>query len=740
MVKVLRKVLVFLFILGGQFVAAQNISIESFKLLENDLTANLEGTKEYDQNGDIAALIKVITTEQGFVFDNGMVGIVKTQQRVGEVWVYVPQGTKKIMIRHQQLGSLKEYYYFDVSIEKARTYEMKLTTGKVETFVKRSAGKQYVEFNVIPINAMVEIDDVPLEVDNMGYAEQSMPYGTYNYRVSCANYHTEAGKIVLSAEGKVRKEITLRPNFGWIDINGSDEYHGAHVYVDNERIGQLPLKTDGIKSGVHRIKVQKSLYKPYERQILVEDSKTTSLTVTMTPNFASVTFIADAESEIWVDEKLKGKGQCTINLELGKYTVEVKKPSHRTVSEVVNVTNIGERTIQLPSPMPIYGVLDVTSVPSHATIYIDGIKVGEAPLIKDDILLGMHKVVFEKEGYASVEKRIELVDEGIDVILSAELPKVEVVTITSEPSGASVMIDGVYKGNTPLTETFSLGEHSIVFSKSGYFEENINVIVDGHTNSLNQKLRSSSEEVRITTKPSEAKISIDGSFKGYSPLTTTLARGNHLLVVQKEGYNSVSTYKSIPTTTEGEIYFKLDKAPKVKAPKAPKAPKEPKTEKEKKEKIVYSKYYKNLAWYIEGNANYDIQNSYLEGWSGGLTTGLYLLGLNAEVGYLTNEYSDALALKFGYGFRIGRRFLMTPQIGFEVKNVRFVKDWGDWNVEYYDAVMSNIDFRSFDYFTTASCRFQFCFNRFFALCVTPEYNWIENAINVKAGLVINLGL
>ena len=48
-------------------VKAQNISVVSFKLLENDLTANTTGTIERDQNGEVAALIKVVTIEQGFV-------------------------------------------------------------------------------------------------------------------------------------------------------------------------------------------------------------------------------------------------------------------------------------------------------------------------------------------------------------------------------------------------------------------------------------------------------------------------------------------------------------------------------------------------------------------------------------------------------------------------------------------------------------------------------------------------
>ena len=78
--------LLLLFILCGTFVSAQNISVTSFKLLENDLTANTAGTMERDQNGEVAALIKVVTTEQGFVFDGGMVGVTKTKQMTGAAW------------------------------------------------------------------------------------------------------------------------------------------------------------------------------------------------------------------------------------------------------------------------------------------------------------------------------------------------------------------------------------------------------------------------------------------------------------------------------------------------------------------------------------------------------------------------------------------------------------------------------------------------------------------------------
>ena len=418
--KTIRKILPLLLVWCVQVAMAQgSIGVTSFRLLETDQTANIKGSTERDQNGDVAALIKVATTEQGFVFDGGMVGIVKTRQEVGEIWVYVPHGIKKITIKHPQLGVLRDYW-FPCPIEKARTYEMILSTGKVETIVTHSVNKQFVVFTVKPANASVELDGMPLEVDGEGFAEKSMVYGTYDYRVSCANYHTEAGKLTVSSAGKVEMNISLNPNFGWIDVKGTSEYHGAQVYIDGERIGQLPLKSGALKSGTYRVKVFKPLYKPFEQQVTVTDNTTSTLNISLVPNFANVTLAAEPECEIWIDGKQKGTGRWEGQLEIGEYNVECKRESHRTRSEVVRVTTREALTVQLPAPTPILSTLEVTSTPSRAKVYIDGIEAGETPLIKSDVLVGMRKVVLVKDGYAPSEKNIEIA-ENVNNILVASL-------------------------------------------------------------------------------------------------------------------------------------------------------------------------------------------------------------------------------------------------------------------------------------------------------------------------------
>ena len=104
-----RFLSLFLFFMLTCFCASAQIAVTSFSLLENDLTANTSGTMVTDQNGDKCALIKVETTQTGFTFNAGQLGVTKTEQHPGEIWVYVPAGVRRISISHPQLGVLRDY-------------------------------------------------------------------------------------------------------------------------------------------------------------------------------------------------------------------------------------------------------------------------------------------------------------------------------------------------------------------------------------------------------------------------------------------------------------------------------------------------------------------------------------------------------------------------------------------------------------------------------------------------------
>ena len=395
--------LILMLLMLSPMMMAQSLSVTDFKARENDLTANTHGTMERDQNGEVAALIRVQTTQQGFVFSGGMMGIVKTKQGVGEIWVYVPHGIKKLEIRHQQLGSCE--YSIPIPIEKARTYEMTLSTGQVQTIVNHQVNKQFVIINVQPADALVEING-EIFLPEEGVVEQSLPFGKYTYRVSSEDYHPQAGVFTVDASGKVEMNVQLKPHFGWIHVDGDAEYHGAMVYLGNERLGTVPFTSKNMKSGDYQLRIMKTKYKTQVLSVHVSDNQTTEIQVALQPNFATVNITAaDEACEIWIDNEFKAKASWTGALSPGEYKLEARKEGHQSVSELLTISDLSPRQVQLSAPLPLYGSMELTSAPTKAKVYMDGQFLGETPLMTNDILVGTHQLRFEKELYetASVQ-------------------------------------------------------------------------------------------------------------------------------------------------------------------------------------------------------------------------------------------------------------------------------------------------------------------------------------------------
>ncbi|MBQ7238671.1 MAG: PEGA domain-containing protein [Bacteroidales bacterium] len=422
--------LLLLFLLATFGVSAQ-IAVASFSLLENDLTAISSGTMVMDQNGDKCALIKVETTQKGFTFNAGQLGVTKTVQQVGEIWVYVPAGVRRITISHPQLGILRDYD-LGMSVQKAKTYLLKLTTGTVTTIVEESLQSQYLVFTVSPADAIVEVNQEMWPVSD-GVAQKVVPFGTYDYRVEAADYHPEAGKVTVNdASTKKQVSVTLKPAFGWIEIGagGNEDLIGANVYVDKKSVGTIPVKTERLASGRHSVKVVKALYKPLEQNVLVQDNQTTQFVPQMVADFGNVTLKAENNAEIWINDERKGTGQWSGKLASGEYLFEARLANHRKTSMRKVITpQASMQTYTLPAPIPICGRLDMSSNPALAEIWLDGKKVGETPMLMPKVLIGQHEIVFKKSGYKECRKTITLT-EGETQTVAVEFTQKEEVKVT----------------------------------------------------------------------------------------------------------------------------------------------------------------------------------------------------------------------------------------------------------------------------------------------------------------------
>ncbi|MBD9300000.1 MAG: hypothetical protein EGS41_08670 [Prevotella sp.] len=121
--KMVLATLMWLFCQATMF--SQEFSVASFQVLPNDVSAFIHHVR--DLNDEACALIKV-EAPSDFAFSTPL-GIVKRKDEVGEIWLYVPRGTKMLTLKHPQWGVIRDYK-LGKPLESRMTYEMKLNLPK----------------------------------------------------------------------------------------------------------------------------------------------------------------------------------------------------------------------------------------------------------------------------------------------------------------------------------------------------------------------------------------------------------------------------------------------------------------------------------------------------------------------------------------------------------------------------------------------------------------------------------
>ena len=331
----MKKTIFIVFFFLAVFSVYGQIGVESFRLLETDLTAITNGTQETDQNGDVAALIKIVTTQKGFTFDNGMLGIVKVVQQPAEIWVYVPAKTQKISIAHPDLGMLRDYY-FQIPIEGGRTYELKIVSSRVKTIVEEDAGGGFLALKVTPASANVYVDDQARTLNAEGMLSMFLLYGEHTYRVEAFGYKTETGKVNITSDETQTVTVTLSSNVAQLTLTTSME--DAEIWINNE------LKGTGKWSGelapdAYVIETRKTGHRSRKTTVtLVEKEERTMVLLDPEPIIGRLRAESNPlEAEVWLDDKKLGTTPSIFgDILAGNHVVRFTKDGY--LSKSVDVT------------------------------------------------------------------------------------------------------------------------------------------------------------------------------------------------------------------------------------------------------------------------------------------------------------------------------------------------------------------------------------------------------------------
>ncbi|MDH4211070.1 MAG: PEGA domain-containing protein [candidate division WOR-3 bacterium] len=204
----------------------------------------------------------------------------------------------------------------------------------------------------------------------------------------------------------------------------------------------------------------------------------------------------------------------------------------------------------------MYGSIFIDSRPAPGSIYLDDSDLKmNTPSRLDSVAAGQHTIEVRKPGYRPYKRDVTVKGGdtlSLDAQLIQDIDRVSTgsLTITSQPSGAAVAIDGKNTGSqTPCTiNEITTGQHTVQITKSGYQTYEFKpVIQSGQTARASVNLtRTQQREPRRTVQKSYfkvnvdpwAKIYIDGKYIETTPLAKSIevTSGNHRIKLENPNF------------------------------------------------------------------------------------------------------------------------------------------------------------------------------------------------------------
>jgi hypothetical protein len=203
--------------------------------------------------------------------------------------------------------------------------------------------------------------------------------------------------------------------------------------------------------------------------------------------------------------------------------------------------------------------VSLESVPKGATVHLvakrNSRTLGTTPTLAK-LPPGSHRLRFRKSGYIPLDRVVTVrpdTVQGVRVTLKAlDQPVVAqkgTLSVRPSPDSAVVFVDGSKVGTGRAQVPVSGGTHRVRATAHGYTAKAESLTVEGEEHRrVAIDLSRDTSALRVTSRPTQAFVSVDGEQVGRTPLTTTQPAGSHMVVVEKSGYTAVE--RSV-TVTKG---------------------------------------------------------------------------------------------------------------------------------------------------------------------------------------------
>lgn len=298
--------------------------------------------------------------------------------------------------------------------------------------------------------------------------------------------------------------------------------------------------------GDYTIEARKPGYKALSRPISVDFGASPSFQFALEklPGRLSVGTPPISGARILVDGREVGQSPIEdIEVPAGNREIQVISDRYLPETRKMEIAGMGERQALEVSLKPAWGTLAVDSVPDKARVTMNGIDVGETPL-RFEPLHGAYRVEIAKDGWKPVTRNVEIQIGAVVTLPTIQLEKIDgSLDIKSNPSGATIMADEKFVGQTPMTfPLVSERDFTLKLTKQGYAEAVRKVRVSGgKTTSMTIGLQPEYGTVFLTTSPAGATLKVNGRPAGSGTQRLRLQTLPQSLEIEKAGYESHKT-------------------------------------------------------------------------------------------------------------------------------------------------------------------------------------------------------
>ncbi|MBI2671690.1 PEGA domain-containing protein [Candidatus Woesearchaeota archaeon] len=274
-------------------------------------------------------------------------------------------------------------------------------------------------------------------------------------------------KVNITGEfhGGVR-EIPETP----IQITVTSDPDGANVYINDNFIGTTPVILKNPVPVTYEIVLKKIGYYDLKKTISLEEGLVKEVRLEMTKTGYGLLDIDSKvkAADIYINNELKGIIPKTLSLKEGSYEIKVSSKGYMDFFTRKSIKSGQKLNVFAELDTKEHGSLYIETQPSDVRIYANDVYLGRTP---STITLekGLYLIKAEKEGYESREFDVQVQDNKREELIFELSPSLGTLLVSSNPSGASIYIDGEYKGMTPKVVTnLDDGFHSLKLSKEYY--------------------------------------------------------------------------------------------------------------------------------------------------------------------------------------------------------------------------------------------------------------------------------